>query len=59
MGHLTKVVYGMFLMYFLFSFAQIASFRGIALFASGFFSVGGLIIVLSIGALEAAFVFYE
>lgn len=59
MGFLKKAVFGMGFMFFLFIGLSFLSEAGINIFAEGFMGVGGLMLLLSIGAVETNFVFFE
>ena len=59
MGFVKKAVFGAFATLFIFIGASMLSSAGITLFDPEFLTLGGLILLLSMGFVETNFVFYE
>jgi len=59
MHWLKKTVFGMFFTFFLFITAGILAGAGMDIFSPSFLSIGGLVLLLSMGALETNLVTYS
>jgi len=59
MHWITRSIFGMFVMLFLFIGLDILSAGGISVFAPSFMGAAGLVILLSMGFAETNFIFYE